>query len=387
MAAARGGGGLVAGGGAAGLVALAGLAALSAGGAGFLSFAGLRGGAVSVGLRLGGGAAFGPFYAAAARFGPPLGAGGLEGALVVAEPLDACSQLGPPALPPAQVRGEWIALIQRSPVVPFDEAGRRCTFVQKVLSAEAAGASAVIIFDSVPEPVIAMGHAGGGFAEPGIPSVFVGMDDGDMLKNVVLHGAWELRPSAVLLPGAGAFSPLGLAVCGSFGILLTVIVMGSFLFRQQPLEARYSVPIGARATFPPLPARPRGLASEDLRRLPVAKYRDLQALHGSGEATCSICLEEFGSDAQLKVLPCGHWYHTQCIDKWLVGHVDCPLCKRDVRQSLEGAPSDQTPLLQVDAADSPVSAHESPTAEESTREGGDFLIDIGSDAGSVSSGE
>jgi hypothetical protein len=34
--------------------------------------------------------------------------------------------------------------------------------VQKVLSAEAAGASAVIIFDSVPEPVIAMGHAGGG---------------------------------------------------------------------------------------------------------------------------------------------------------------------------------------------------------------------------------
>jgi hypothetical protein len=259
--------------------------------------------------------------------------------------------------------------------------------VQKVLSAEAAGASAVIIFDSVPEPVIAMGHAGGGFAEPSIPSVFIGMDDGEMLKNVVQHGAWEYRPSAVLLPGAGAFSPLGLAVCGSFGILLTVIVMGSFLFRQQPLEARYSAPIGAGPAFPPFPAASSGLPSECLQRLPVAKYKDVQALQGGGEATCSICLEEFGSDERLKILPCGHWYHTQCIDKWLVGHVDCPLCKRDVRQSLEGAPSDRTPLLGGDATDSPVYARESPVGEESTGGGVDLLIDIGSDSGGDFSGE
>jgi len=258
--------------------------------------------------------------------------------------------------------------------------------VQKVLLAEAAGASAVIIFDSVPEPVIAMGRAGGGFAEPGIPSVFIGMDDGDMLKNIVLHGAWEYRPSAVLLPGAGAFSPLGLAVCGSFGILLTVIVMGSFLFRQQPLEARYSVTIDARPAFPPFPAASNGLPSECLQRLPVAKYQDIQALHGAGEATCSICLEEFGLNERLKILPCGHWYHTQCIDKWLVGHVDCPLCKRDVRQSLEGDSSDWTPLLGGDASDSPVNAHESPVGEESAGEGEDFLIDIGSDSGGDSSG-
>ncbi|KXS18685.1 hypothetical protein M427DRAFT_53628 [Gonapodya prolifera JEL478] len=48
------------------------------------------------------------------------------------------------------------------------------------------------------------------------------------------------------------------------------------------------------------------------------------------EEICPICLSEFKDGELLRVLPCDHEYHPECVDHWLTG-VDrhCPLCKRD----------------------------------------------------------
>lgn len=54
------------------------------------------------------------------------------------------------------------------------------------------------------------------------------------------------------------------------------------------------------------------------------------------EERCVICLECFNDGDRLRVLPCGHHFHTSCIDKWLSGsfsHQDCytslcPMCKK-----------------------------------------------------------
>ena len=36
------------------------------------------------------------------------------------------------------------------------------------------------------------------------------------------------------------------------------------------------------------------------------------------------------------MLPCGHQFHTHCIDHWLTKHqTSCPLCKKDVREEWE----------------------------------------------------
>ncbi|XP_074647856.1 uncharacterized protein LOC141903574 [Tubulanus polymorphus] len=44
-----------------------------------------------------------------------------------------------------------------------------------------------------------------------------------------------------------------------------------------------------------------------------------------GEA-CSICLEIYALDQALKYLPCGHYFHDNCIDVWLTNSsVNCPL--------------------------------------------------------------
>ncbi|KAI1044401.1 hypothetical protein LB505_012916 [Fusarium chuoi] len=46
---------------------------------------------------------------------------------------------------------------------------------------------------------------------------------------------------------------------------------------------------------------------------------------------CSICTEDFIEGTNLRKLPCGHLFHPQCIDPWLIGRSrTCPLCRVDL---------------------------------------------------------
>ncbi|MEQ2171822.1 hypothetical protein GOODEAATRI_014575, partial [Goodea atripinnis] len=45
---------------------------------------------------------------------------------------------------------------------------------------------------------------------------------------------------------------------------------------------------------------------------------------------CAVCLEPFNNNQCLRVLPCLHEYHRECIDPWLLLQHTCPLCKRSI---------------------------------------------------------
>jgi len=45
----------------------------------------------------------------------------------------------------------------------------------------------------------------------------------------------------------------------------------------------------------------------------------------SSEEDCSICYEEITKDGV--ELKCKHFYHKECIDKWLQEHTTCPYCR------------------------------------------------------------
>ena len=52
------------------------------------------------------------------------------------------------------------------------------------------------------------------------------------------------------------------------------------------------------------------------------------------KGVCAVCQCEWEATDEVRVLPCGHHFHTCCVDTWLTKHrACCPLCKCDVRTS------------------------------------------------------
>jgi hypothetical protein len=53
----------------------------------------------------------------------------------------------------------------------------------------------------------------------------------------------------------------------------------------------------------------------------------------SEDATCPICMEHESANGELnwRELRCGHNFHKLCIDTWLTSHVQCAICRADVR--------------------------------------------------------
>ncbi|PSR96845.1 E3 ubiquitin-protein like [Actinidia chinensis var. chinensis] len=60
----------------------------------------------------------------------------------------------------------------------------------------------------------------------------------------------------------------------------------------------------------------------------------------SGEdAVCCICLTKYAEKDELRELPCFHFFHVECVDKWLKINASCPLCKYEVGESNGSSPS------------------------------------------------
>jgi hypothetical protein len=74
-----------------------------------------------------------------------------------------------------------------------------------------------------------------------------------------------------------------------------------------------------------------GANENEIRNLPTKRYNaaDMQDAEGD-RTTCVVCMQDFEQNDELRVLPCSHEFHTQCVDRWLKVKKDCPLCRRDI---------------------------------------------------------
>ncbi|KAJ3086307.1 hypothetical protein HK100_008752, partial [Physocladia obscura] len=99
-----------------------------------------------------------------------------------------------------------------------------------------------------------------------------------------------------------------------------------FAFLSWPLvlltlgEALYSFPAG-RAVMPNRGKYTTYIAARVMRNLPVATFASVKSAAGDcgGDAkhlssSCSICLDSYHDKDALRKMPCGHWYHCDCID-------------------------------------------------------------------------
>ncbi|GKB39642.1 NEP1-interacting protein 1 [Tanacetum coccineum] len=76
----------------------------------------------------------------------------------------------------------------------------------------------------------------------------------------------------------------------------------------------------------------KGLTEYSVRKIPKIAITCNNDVDESGErVSCSVCLQDFQLGETVRSLPhCHHMFHLPCIDKWLVRHGSCPLCRRDL---------------------------------------------------------
>ncbi|KAL6054962.1 hypothetical protein STEG23_030489 [Scotinomys teguina] len=70
---------------------------------------------------------------------------------------------------------------------------------------------------------------------------------------------------------------------------------------------------------------PRGLTKEQINTLPIRAFCENDNFN-----TCSICITEYTENSRIRILPCSHEYHDECIDIWLSEKSNCPICREKV---------------------------------------------------------
>ncbi|XP_062228175.1 RING-H2 finger protein ATL46-like [Phragmites australis] len=73
-----------------------------------------------------------------------------------------------------------------------------------------------------------------------------------------------------------------------------------------------------------------GLDQDVIDALPVFLYREVVGAGAGAKEPfdCAVCLCEFAGEDRLRLLPlCGHAFHINCIDTWLLSNSTCPLCR------------------------------------------------------------
>lgn len=69
------------------------------------------------------------------------------------------------------------------------------------------------------------------------------------------------------------------------------------------------------------------LSRREIERFPTKRF---QSASGGGSTQCHICFCEYSDGEKLRMLPCFHDYHVQCIDRWLKENITCPICRANL---------------------------------------------------------
>ncbi|AWP09029.1 putative E3 ubiquitin-protein ligase CIP8-like [Scophthalmus maximus] len=69
------------------------------------------------------------------------------------------------------------------------------------------------------------------------------------------------------------------------------------------------------------------LTRREIQRFPTKTF---QSSTSAGKTQCQICFCDYAAGEKLRMLPCFHDYHVQCIDRWLKDNATCPICRANL---------------------------------------------------------
>lgn len=129
------------------------------------------------------------------------------------------------------------------------------------------------------------------------------------------------------------------------GVLFTIVVLAVLFFISGFLHLLVRFLLGQTSSSSPARSNqyPENLESEGrlqnlfhlhdcgldqafIDALPVFHFKEIVGLNEPVD--CAVCLTEFFLEDKLRLLPvCGHAFHINCIDTWLLSNSTCPLCR------------------------------------------------------------
>ncbi|XP_073328204.1 uncharacterized protein [Pagrus major] len=77
------------------------------------------------------------------------------------------------------------------------------------------------------------------------------------------------------------------------------------------------------------------LSRREIQRFPTKAF---QSANSAGNTQCQICFCDYTDGEKLRMLPCFHDYHVQCIDRWLKDNTTCPICRANLADGDSLAP-------------------------------------------------
>ena len=89
-----------------------------------------------------------------------------------------------------------------------------------------------------------------------------------------------------------------------------------------------------------------GASPDEINALPTSRYIDKKpsaSLNDNSTVSnnnndsnqhdsCTICLESFKHNEEIRMLPCLHVFHSTCVDNWLRRCATCPICKLSIKR-------------------------------------------------------
>ncbi|CAF3316533.1 unnamed protein product [Rotaria socialis] len=118
------------------------------------------------------------------------------------------------------------------------------------------------------------------------------------------------------------FGIIVLAACTAFALFLCI---GWFIFTYYRQYKRRQIKIKLQKAL-------ANSVQQILDKTPIVTFISTNKTKNSNseDPMCAICLESFIDNEKTRKLICSHYFHTGCIDPWLLSNQNCPLCNRNI---------------------------------------------------------
>eukprot|EP00038_Savillea_parva_P008872 m.179727 g.179727 ORF g.179727 m.179727 type:complete len:563 (+) comp14841_c0_seq1:250-1938(+) len=273
----------------------------------------------------------------------------VSGVLVIANPLDGCRVT---TLPPGVDETQPFVLLTRL------DSSSQCSPLEQADYASQAGAAGVINMAPTRSSFIYLlekRESESNSPDATIPQVAISGSSGYRLLTAALNNPG----GRVSIQGPGGYNNDESTL--DFIVAIVCMIVALFVLG-------YAFRVGRTLCLQPPAFVPPEESVQDveerkrqikqlLNTLPVKPYDGAD----DEENVCSICLEQFEQQEEVRILRCDHYFHVDCIDPWLLSRANCPLCKDDV---LSGVVLNDVPVADTHAGPTEPTAQ---TANHSAR--------------------